>query len=73
MQSKYHTECIAEVSSHAWMLQGGWRCIGGDVIAYGISASITVAAGLGGDMPFKYWTYGAAATEVELDVLIDPH
>ncbi len=30
-------------------------------------------AGLGGDMPFKYWTYGAAATEVELDVLTGSH
>ena len=24
-------------------------------------------------MPFKYWTYGAAATEVELDVLTGTH
>ena len=24
-------------------------------------------------MPFKYWTYGAAATEVELDVLTGAH
>ena len=24
-------------------------------------------------MPFKYWTYGAAATEVELDVLTGSH
>lgn len=34
---------------------------------------IPLVAGLGGDMPFKYWTYGAAATEVELDVLTGSH
>ena len=26
-------------------------------------------AGFGGDRPFNYFTYGAAAAEVELDVL----
>ncbi|KAK9830775.1 hypothetical protein WJX74_006631 [Apatococcus lobatus] len=43
-----------------------------DLSAHGFHA-ITQLTGPGGDMPFKYWTYGAAATEVELDVLTGTH
>ncbi|KAK9866639.1 hypothetical protein WJX84_012043 [Apatococcus fuscideae] len=43
-----------------------------DLSARGFHA-VTQVTGLGGDMPFKYWTYGAAATEVELDVLTGAH
>ena len=53
------------VPSHA----ESWQHLGGESIVNDPSVAVYGCAGFGGEMPFNYFCYGAALSEVELDTL----